>query len=87
MGKPVCDMAQSFFNDDHILEELITTYIILILKIDNPNKVCHYRSINRYNVSHKIISKILANRRKNVIPNVISPLQGALLHSRDIHHN
>lgn len=34
-----------------------------------------------------MISKILANRLKHVLPKIISPLQGVFIQGRDIHDN
>lgn len=78
-------------NDDaisnYMLKELNRTFITLIPKRDNPESVNRCRPISLCNISYKIISKILINRLKIVLPKIISPLQDAFVQGRDIHDN
>lgn len=47
-------------------------YIVLIPKIRNSVKITNSRPISLGNVVYELISKVLANRLKQVSPNVIS---------------
>lgn len=69
-----------------MLKELNRTYITLIPKTKCPGTVSHM-PISLCNVSYKIISELLANRLKPVLPKVVSYLQGSFVHGRDIHDN
>lgn len=71
-------MIQNVFRRGFLLREMNHTNIALIPKVENPNLVTHYRPISLCNVSYKILSKILSNRLKIVLPRLISPLQVAL---------
>lgn len=49
------------------------TNITLIPKVKNLRCISNFRPINLYNVSYKIITKVLANRLKRVLDAIISP--------------
>lgn len=53
----------------------------------NPNKVNDFTPVSKCNVSYKFISKLLANRLKEVLPKLISPLWSVFVLNRDIHDN
>lgn len=78
------EMVQNVFRTGFLLKEINHTNISLISKVDNPNLVNHYRPIALCNVSYKIVSKILAEHLKSVLPRLISPMQAAFVPGRTI---
>jgi hypothetical protein len=57
------------------------------MKIDNPARVSQFRPISPSNFTYKIISKIMANRLKPLLQNIISPNQSAFLQGHSIQDN
>ena len=55
------------------------TYICLVPKTKDPQKITKFRPISLCNVIYKIMSKVLANRLKKILPKVISEVQSAFV--------
>ena len=55
------------------------THIVLIPKSNNPTHVSDYRPISLGNFISRILSKVIANRLKLVLPIVISEAQSAFV--------
>lgn len=68
----VIRMVRSFFASGFLLKQLNHTFLDLIPKTNNPVSIYHFRPISLCNVSYKIISKILPNRLKRLLPKLIS---------------
>jgi hypothetical protein len=72
--KDVLACIESFFNHNHLLKEQNHTYIALVPKQNGSQSVYQFRPISLCNIVYKLISKILANRLKNLLPKIISLL-------------
>lgn len=51
------------------------TFITLIPKVKDAQKVGDYKPISLYNVIYKLVAKVLANKLKMILPRIISPNQ------------
>lgn len=60
------------------------SFICLIPKVDSPLGLHEFRPISLVNCLYKVISKILANRLKSVIPSVIDECQSAFVGGRNM---
>lgn len=87
IGEEVCNAVSSSLNLGIINKEINSTYIALIPKSKNPVCVIDYLPISLCNVIYKLISKVLANRLKEVLPTIISPYQSVFTPGRLIMDN
>ena len=63
------------------------THIVLIPKKNDPKYITEFRPISLGNIVSRIISKVLANWIKIILPNVISDSQSAFVPGRNITDN
>jgi hypothetical protein len=68
----LCKEVLYAVNNISVPEGWNSTTIVPIPKIDNPEMVTHFRPISLCNVVYKVISKMLSNRLKVYLPNIIS---------------
>lgn len=72
IGKEVLEAVLAILNSGTIPANLNHTFISLIPKIQSPRKVSDFRPISLSNILYKLISKVLANRLKPLLPKLIS---------------
>ena len=72
VGVDVHQAVLSSLNSGSILKSINHTFITLIPKVNNPEKVSDFRPINLCNVIYKIVSKVIANRLKPLLNSIIS---------------
>jgi hypothetical protein len=83
----VCETVMHFLNTGEFDSDVDSTFIALIPKVQNPVNVTDFRPISLCNVLYKLISKVLANRLKNILPNIIYCYQSAFITGRLISDN
>ena len=77
VGPNVINMVLNVLNSNLSMSEINKTNISLIPKTNHPTKMTEFRPISLYNVAYKLISKVLANRFKAILPNIITENQSA----------
>jgi hypothetical protein len=83
----VCTAILDFLDGGIFHKEINETFIALIPKIKNPTHVSELRPISLCNVIYKLIAKVLANRLKKILGEIISPNQSAFIPGRLITDN
>ncbi|KAL6219837.1 hypothetical protein ACLB2K_007596 [Fragaria x ananassa] len=83
----VWNTSLDFLNGAASLHDLNKTHIVLIPKVPNLESTCQFQPISLCNNSYKVLSKILANRLKQVLPLITSPNQNAFVPGQQIQDN
>ncbi|GJX02345.1 putative RNA-directed DNA polymerase, eukaryota, reverse transcriptase zinc-binding domain protein [Tanacetum coccineum] len=86
MVRIVLDMRE-FFSSEKLLKEINHTIIALLPKVKIPSQVNDYLPISCSNVLYKCISKIITNRIKEGLNDIVSDNQSAFVLSRRIIDN
>ena len=87
LGTQVCLAIKEFFSTGILPEELNTTRIVLIPKIQSLKTTSDFRPIACCKLIYKTISKLLCSRLRKVLPNVINHSQGAFIDGRKLLFN
>ncbi|GKV35665.1 hypothetical protein SLEP1_g43906 [Rubroshorea leprosula] len=82
--KDVVGFLQEFQKYGKLVSGLNASFITLIPKVSNPQKIEEYRPISLIGAMYKIVAKLLANRLKEVISYVIGEHQMAFVEGRQL---
>ncbi|PRQ29705.1 putative RNA-directed DNA polymerase [Rosa chinensis] len=83
----ITDAVHNFLQIGQLLKQINYTHICLIPKVATPESMADLRPIALCNVIYKLCSKVIANRLKLILPQIISPFQSAFIPSRLITDN
>jgi hypothetical protein len=73
-----------FHRNGKLTKGLNSTFIALIPKVDNPQRLNDFRPISLVGSLYKILAKVLANRLRSVIGTVVSESRTAFVKSKQI---
>lgn len=79
IGERVKHEIWTVLNGGNIPDGWNDTLIVLIPKVKNPEKLKDLRPISLCTVLYKLVSKVIANRLKVVLPDIISASQSAFV--------
>ncbi|CAH9130680.1 unnamed protein product [Cuscuta epithymum] len=87
VGPEVARLVSSIFYSGFFPKELNVTNLVLIPKKDKPENMGDWRPIALCNVVYKIFSKVLANRLKCILSDLVDDNQSAFIPRRSIIDN
>lgn len=87
IGRDITVAVQSFFIKGFLPKGLNSTILSLIPKKEEAKMMKDYRPISCCNVLYKVISKIIANRLKSILPKFITLNQSAFIKERLLMEN
>ncbi|GJZ02917.1 reverse transcriptase [Tanacetum coccineum] len=87
VGPTTVNVVTEFFRTGIMPPNINKTLITLIPKVPSPESLKDLRPISLCNVIYKIISKVIANRLKGVLPTLIDETQSAFVTGRMITDN
>lgn len=76
-----------YFDTGMVYKYFNYTVVILILKHDAVKKIKDFRPVVGCIIVLKIISEILTNRLRKVLPRIISPFQETFVSTQHIHNH
>ncbi|XP_022855484.1 uncharacterized protein LOC111376735 [Olea europaea var. sylvestris] len=79
VGNDVLSAIKSFFDSRKLLKQVNATTITLVPKVPNPSQVKEFRPISCCNSIYKSIAKLIADRVKMVLPDIVGPQQIAFV--------
>ncbi|KAH9670245.1 hypothetical protein KPL70_016905 [Citrus sinensis] len=87
VGSSICELVSNIFKGNPLPPELNKTLIVLIPKTNNPTNLRMFCPISLCLVMYKTVTKILANRLKGILPELIRPTQTSFVPGRQIIEN
>uniref|UniRef100_A0A8I6YT27 Reverse transcriptase domain-containing protein n=1 Tax=Hordeum vulgare subsp. vulgare TaxID=112509 RepID=A0A8I6YT27_HORVV len=79
MGDKIVEEVLKVLHGGDFPEGWNNTTVVLIPKVKNPKRIKDLRPISLCNVMYKLVSKVVANRLKIILPEVISENQSAFV--------
>jgi len=74
-----------FLRNGKLTKGVNSTFITLIPKVDNPQRLADFRPISLIGCMYKVLEKVLANRLHSVLGFVVSDAQSTFVRGKQIH--
>lgn len=79
VGDSVTAAALRVLNTSNFLSKFNHTYITLVPKKEGAERIEDFHPISLCNMLYKIVTKVIANRLKPILPSIISKTQSAFI--------
>nr|XP_016442277.1 PREDICTED: uncharacterized protein LOC107767705 [Nicotiana tabacum] len=87
ISSDITEAILEFFSNGQLLQQVNATMIALIPKVETPLNASQYRPISCFNMVYKCTTKIICNRLKEIIPNIVAENQTAFMQGRTMMQN
>ena len=87
IGNDISTAVLAFLNGGEMTDVVNSTILVLIPKVRNPQDFTQFRPISLCNVLYKICSKVIANRLRLILNEIVSEEQSAFVPGRLITDN
>ncbi|GKV12724.1 hypothetical protein SLEP1_g23841 [Rubroshorea leprosula] len=84
LKEDIMAFVQEFHNSGRMNRGLNSSFMVLIPKLENPQRIEEFRPISLIHSMYKIIAKLLANRLRQVMDHLIREQQMAFLSDRQL---
>lgn len=83
----VVRLVQEVLEGKEFPSGLNNAFLVLIPKVDVPQRAHQFRPIGLCNIVYKLVTKVIVNRIKPVLPSLTSPTQCSFVPKRQITNN
>ncbi|KAL4383428.1 hypothetical protein GQ457_15G011540 [Hibiscus cannabinus] len=87
VGPSICGTIRGVFSGGSLDPELNRTLLVLIPKVTSPESFAEFRPISLCSIIYKILTKVIVNRLKPLMPHLVSPTQSSFISGRSITDN
>lgn len=84
LANDIVKLIHTVYTENTMTRSMRHGHISLIYKKGDKRQLSNYRPISLLNVDYKILARVLSNRLKLVLPNIISSSQTSCIIGRDI---
>lgn len=83
VGEAVHHFVKKMHDEGAVPVEAVEATLVLIPKGVKPSNMCGFRLLSLCNVTYKLASKIIVNRLKDIMKELISPCQDSFFPGRE----
>ncbi|CAN0925181.1 Transposon TX1 uncharacterized 149 kDa protein [Linum grandiflorum] len=87
VGEELAAACREWLDMEEFPMEVQATTIVLLPKVESPEKMTELRPISLCNVLYRVVAKALENRLRKVLPQLIGDEQSAFIRGRSIFDN
>ena len=82
LGDDVWRLVKNAFEIGMVDKRILDTLLVLVPKTENPCQFSQFRPISLRNVLYKLISKVLVNRIRPLLSDLVGPFQSSFIPGR-----